>query len=160
MRQLTLALLLIVGLPYLAQAQTVNVLPDCLLAFRLTAIGSSNTFDNRGAGCVDWTVTYSSFGGGPTTFAVWDAPNATNGRGAVEQFSGTIFAGVTQPVTIASAQTYSMTGYFPFMGTEMLTQTGSSTIEGTLYGYRHNSPVATTTGASTVRITPAATALV
>lgn len=149
MRKLIILIGLMMGLSLTAQAQQVTVVADCLLRISqqnpgaaagvtaLTTVGTSALFDNRGTGCVNWTLVYSSYGFSAATIQVVDAPNNNEAPGTPVAFQGTITtSGVTQPVSISSSGTYNMTGYYPYMGVSLVSKTGTGRVEGVLYGWR------------------------
>lgn len=134
------------------EAQQVSIVADCSMRIAqqnpgaaagvtaLTAVGTSALFDNRGAGCVNWTLVYSSYGFSAATIEVVDAPNNQESPGTPVAFQGTITtSGVTQPVSVSSSGTYNMTGYFPYMGVSLISKTGTGRVEGVLYGWKAGS---------------------
>jgi hypothetical protein len=147
MKRVAFAVFFILGCSLVAEAQQGSFrVPDCTQPFSLpppgggilnvVSIGTSNMFDNRGAGCTDWTIVYHTYGLTAPSIEVIDAPNLTESPGAVVAFAGTILGGVTQPIAATSTGTASMTGFFPYMGVALLSSSGSGAIEGVLYGYR------------------------
>lgn len=157
-RALLFAIFGILGAAWPGFAQTAMTrVPDCVMGITpITAVGTSTIYDNRGAGCVDWTLTYTTFGFSAATIQVDDAPNNNSTPGALVSFQGTILGGVTQPVAAASSGTYSMTGYYPFMAVAMTAKTGTGSFQGTLYGWRRDA-TSVTSIINPVQNTPNAT---
>lgn len=144
---LFIAAMLLCGNVY-GQAGQVRA-PDCVLGagqLVLSAVGTSQLYDNRGSGCVDWTLTYSTYGFTPTIQVV-SAPNV-NGAGTPVAFAGNVY-GVTQPITASSSGTVAVSGYYPWMGVAMTAKSGTGSFQGTLYGWRAGPSVSGITATST-----------
>ncbi len=141
------ALILVLFSASLASAQGTPRAPDCVLtsggATVLTAVGTSAVFDNRGSGCIDWTLTYSTFGFSAATLQINSAPNNSSSPGTAVAFAGTVLGGVTQPVTASISSTFSqgsisVSGYYPYMSFSLVSKTGTGSLQGTLYGWRRS----------------------
>ena len=147
MRRLLFAFLVLIWVCP-AQAQTTQIVADCSLRIvqqpvvvagvtALTSVGTSALFDNRGAGCVNWTLVYSSYGFSAATIEVVDAQNNFESPATPVAFQGTITtAGITFPTSAGSSGTISMTGYYPYMGVSLVSKTGTGRVEGVLYGWK------------------------
>ena len=106
--------------------------PDCQLSFSLTAVGTSAPFDNRGAGCYRWFLTYNQDGLTAQTFQVnYAGLLTTNNAGTWAPFPGVVF-----PVAASSNGLIVMDGYYPFVSVSIVSKTGTGFIQGTLVGYR------------------------
>lgn len=124
--------------PVRAQQQITRT-PDCILTGGttvFTAVGTSQPFDNRSAGCVDWVFNYSSFGFTAATLQINSAPNNQSSPGTPVVFAGDVLNGLTQPVTAGSQGTISVSGYYPYISVSLVTKTGTGSLQGSLQGWR------------------------
>lgn len=159
MKRLSIAaacLIAVLLTPSFSQAQATTRLPDCTLTLRtpglavMNAVGTSGLFDNRSAGCTEWTLTYTTYGWTAPTIEIVDAPNNNNSAGTPVAFEGAYLNGITQPISAGSSGTVSMAGYYPYMGVSVVSKSGTGFIEGTLYGFRNDASIGTLNGVTSV----------
>jgi hypothetical protein len=159
MKRLSIAaacLIAVLLTPVLSQAQATTRLPDCTMTLRtpglavMNAVGTSGLFDNRSAGCTEWTLTYTTYGWTAPTFEIVDAPNNNNSAGTAVAFEGSYLNGITQPVSGGSSGTISVVGYYPYMGVSVVSKSGTGFMEGTFYGFRNDASIGTLNGVTSV----------
>jgi len=153
MKRLSIAaacLIAVLIAPSFAQAQATTRIPDCNFPFVLTSVTTSGLYDNRSAGCTEWTLTYTTYGWTAPTFQIVDAPNNSNGRGTAVAFEGSVLNGVTQPVSGGSSGMISVFGYYPFMGVSVISKSGTGALQGTLYGFRNDANPGSLNGVTSV----------
>ena len=129
----------------------VNVTPDCLVFFDLTAVGNSAQFDNRFIGCDSWTVSYTNTGFATLSLIFQSSPDAAGAPSGFINFAGTVVAGVNPNVAITQGSSL-FKGFYPWQRVRLDATTGGpGRVRGTFFGYR-SSPTAYTilSGASTV----------
>jgi hypothetical protein len=124
--------------PLKAQQQSnVVVQPDCIASFVLSGVGTQQ-INNLAAGCVNWSMSYSSTGFSALNIVVQTAPDAGGGVPG----SWSTFTAVTgsnpSTVTTSTVSTYGGTTYFPFVRVDVTSVTGTGKITGTLYGYKNS----------------------
>jgi len=140
MRNFLAGLLLLVaaGAGALAQAGG-GTSPDCTQSFRLTAAGSTATFDNRSKYCSVWVLTYTNEGHSALTLTIQAAPITTGGAvGSWGTATGT-FTGTHPAVTATHAQVR-LDGFHPYMRVTLSGLTGTGVVTGRLFGYRRTTP--------------------
>lgn len=140
MKRLIFLLGLIVAAGDVAKAQAPNP-PDCVLNFSFTASGVSGDFKNTTVGCVTWTVNYQATSTG-TISSLSLAFQSANGAvtpGSFGSYAGTTSTGAN-PATNTTGEISTFAN-----GTQIiswvrmsltLSATGSTTVNGVLYGYR------------------------
>ena len=116
------------------QQQNVVVQPDCIATFVLSGVGTQQ-INNLGAGCINWTVSYSSTGFSGLSLVVQDAPDSAGVPGAWVTFAGTTTG--SNPNTSTTSATTTLVGYYPWMRVNVTSATGVGKITGTLYGYKN-----------------------
>jgi len=117
----------------LAAAPRVTVQPRCLAAFYFTGAAVRQLADNTGAGCVNWTIGYSSSGFTGLTLSVQIAPDAGNVPGTWVDWTGTVVSGL-QPNTSTAQASTELSGYFRWVRVSLSGLTGSGIVAGMLYG--------------------------
>jgi hypothetical protein len=129
----------------------VNVTPDCLVFFDLTAVGNSAQFDNRFIGCDSWTVSYTNTGFATLSLIFQSSPDNGGVPGGFVNFAGGIVAGVNPNVNAAQESTL-FKGFYPWLRVRLDATTGGpGRVRGTYFGYRSPSTAYTIlSGLSTV----------
>ena len=133
----------------LAAQNTVNLNPDCVIAFNITAANGTGPaggtwFDNRQIGCNSWQLQYGVAGSPPVPFAsvALTIQFSTDGTTSAGTLGGTAVYGSLPltSVTGASALINSYGANFPpYVHVIATTLTGggtSSSLRGVLLGYR------------------------
>ena len=129
----------------------VNVTPDCLVFFDLTAVSNSAQFDNRFIGCDSWTVDYTNTGFATLSLIFQSSPDNGGAPAGFVNFAGGIVAGVNPNVAITQGSSL-FKGFYPWQRIRLDATTGGpGRVRGTFFGYR-SSPTAYTiiSGLSTV----------
>jgi len=136
-KRFLLALILLTGSLWAQPLTTpVNVTPDCLVFFDLTAAPQNGaSFDNRFIGCDTWNVSYTNTGFTALSLAFQDAPDVSGVAGTFVAYAGTVVSGVNPNVAITQAST-NFKGYYPWLRVQLATVTGSGRVRGVMYGYR------------------------
>ena len=147
MRVFVLVAILVAGrLESKLQAQPlttpVNVTPDCLVFFDLTAAPTNSaSFDNRFIGCDSWTVSYTNTGFATLSLIFQSSPDSSGSPGGFVNFAGGIVAGVNPNVSITQESTL-FKGYYPWLRVRLDATTGGpGRVRGTFFGWR-SSPTA------------------
>ncbi len=107
---------------------------QCSQSFNLQADGSSQTVNNRQAGCIDWQLSYNASGASALSLLVESAPDNNGSPGTWVPFVGTVNTGVN-PNT-ATTQNYTLlTGYNPWVRVTLSGLMGASArVVGTIKG--------------------------
>lgn len=145
------ALLLMASAPGFSQNK-----PDCSLVFTFTTVTSGSPFDNRGAGCTTWTLTYNNTGFSALSLLVQTAPNNGGAPGSWSTFTPTAGANPNTTTTQNVTQFGGPTSYFPWLRIQLTSKTGTGQISGQLYGWRvppEASVIVTPSGTQDVNIT-------
>lgn len=133
MRRLLLFFVLAAGA---VRAQPIFSQPDCFIqVFQSAAVGVSGSFDNRGVGCVDWTVVYTSQGFAAVSLEFDSAPDSNGTPGAFVAFAGTIVSG-SNPNTTLNQSLMQFNGYFPWLRLNFVSKTGTGTLTAMAFGFR------------------------
>lgn len=148
-----------------AQPAQVQVNPDCVIAFRISAVNGtgpvSGSFDNRQIGCNSWQLSYGLLI--PSTFsAVTLAIQSATDNVTFGTMGGTPTFG-TNPLTGTAGGSNLVpatgTNFAPFVRVQATTLTGTGTLVGVLLGYRAAGTAGTSGGGgagSAVNITQVA----
>lgn len=108
--------------------QLVNVLP-----------GASQVLDNRVNGCAAWSFGTDVEGLSAISIQLESAPNSfsagTARPGTFIAFAGTTVAG-SNPSTATSSSLYTATGYFPWIRVNLVSLTGTGSVNITLSGWK------------------------
>lgn len=102
------------------------------IQFNFTGIGSTQTFDNRQAGCNNWVFAYQSTGFSAISLR-FESASGANSPGSFGAFSGTIVAGAN-PSTNTTANYTTATGYVGWYRVTLTSATGTGTIRGVILG--------------------------
>lgn len=130
-----LFLLILTTLRLQAQNTNVQINPQCVLSFQLSANGNSSSFDNRYWGCDNWAVSWETFGASPASSLTFQqAPSNAAGAsaGTFTTFSGTPLTGAN-PST-ATLGSVTIQGYSPWVRVNVAGLSG--TARGMILGCR------------------------
>ena len=146
-----IAIVLLLG-GFAAAQQLVRVDPDCPVGgagFMFSAAGQTGPgptgfFDNRQAGCSNWTVTYSQVAAGALQIEIQGAENVGGAPGAWTTFVGgtVIVIQGANPSTTTPSGIIQVAGYKPFM--RVLSDSQSANLVGFLFGARNSAAAGAT----------------
>lgn len=109
---------------------------DCATPFYLSTIGQRLPIDNRTSGCTIWTVTVSASGYASYQLEVDNASNVAGTAGAYGVWSPALVIDGTFPLTTLAGDKATMTGYYPWVSVQLVTNSGSGFVQGMLYGWK------------------------
>ena len=124
-----------VGVAY-GQGSTM-ITPDCQSYISLSTAATTATFDNRFAGCVTWTVQYTSTGFTGLTLTFQSAQGAAT-PGTFGAYGGTTITGAN-PMTSLTGETSTFangTVNIPWVNIKLSGLSGTGNVIGVLYGYK------------------------
>lgn len=134
--------------------------PDCSLQIHFTnragdvgisgqtivaAPGPSSSYTNTLTQCTAWYLSYSSEGFSALSIQLESAPQVYGGVGTFVAFQGTTVTG-SNPSTTTTSDSYSATGYYPYVRVNLLSITGTGSINATLHGWYSPNYIASTSG--------------
>jgi hypothetical protein len=128
------------SVPTAAQSQF-SILPDCMSAFALNAVGASAAFVNT-QGCVSWTLVYNSSGFSALSLVFQSAEGIPGGvPGSFGTYAGTVDTGVNPNTSTTGAVTVFSNGAVstPFVRVNLASASGAGFLQGVFYGYRTGS---------------------
>lgn len=96
---------------------------------------ATDALDNRAAQCNSWVFTYDSEGFSAVNIQLEDAPAAVGVAGTFVAYAGAIVSGVN-PSTVTTSASFIGTGYYPYMRGNVVSATGTGSINITMYGYK------------------------
>lgn len=122
------------------QTQKVTTEPDCIQSFYFTAAGTQVLPDNSGPQCGLWTLNYTASGFTGLSLRLDSAPDVSNAPGTFVSWAGTLLSSSgTNPqtsLTGSGATPILALGYFRWVQVNLVSNTGTGYVTGTLYGYK------------------------